>query len=298
MLRRIKGDYFGATYDPETQFDINQEPAITEKSSSLTGVKLGELNIQNAFLGTTPIISLYLGANLIDSVGIEPYTTSKVPDTQFRTNSNSYSGFETGPISVSSGQKLWIDVQNFVAARTYYTLDGSTPTTSSTLYQDHITLTQSCTVKALTVSVSGVSEVVRTLDVTVTGLLPVTTVSPSTTVQNSTSVTVTLSATDATTTYYKMGTGAQQTYSAPFTVSQNTAGVLSSVFLYIIGQSAQVVQRPKKLLLMILRARFLRNLSERQPMDTIALDWIGPQQQIRQLILSIVRPYKEVSEHY
>lgn len=222
------GLYFGATYDPETQFDINQEPAITEKSSSLTGVKLGELNIQNAFLGTTPIISLYLGANLIDSVGIEPYTTSKVPDTQFRTNSNSYSGFETGPISVSSGQKLWIDVQNFVAARTYYTLDGSTPTTSSTLYQDHITLTQSCTVKALTVSVSGVSEVVRTLDVTVTGLLPVTTVSPSTTVQNSTSVTVTLSATDATTTYYKMGTGAQQTYSAPFTVSQNTAGVLSS----------------------------------------------------------------------
>ena len=218
------GLYYGATYDPETQFDINQEPAITEKSSTLTGVKLGELNIKNAFLGTTPIQSIYLGANLIDSVGIDPYTTSKVPDTQFRTNSNSYSGFETGPITVDVGDKLWIDVQNFVACRTYYTTDGSTPTTSSTLYHEFITLNQSCTLKALTVSVSGVSEVVRTLTVNVTAV-PVTTVSPSTTTQNSIPITVTLSATDATTTYYKIGAMGQSTYTAPFEVTQNTPGV-------------------------------------------------------------------------
>ena len=55
--------------------------------------------------------------------------------------------------------------------------------------------------------------------------LPVTTISPSETVQNSISVTVTLSATNATTTYYKIGTGGQQTYSNPFTVFQWSAGV-------------------------------------------------------------------------
>ncbi len=218
------GLYYGATYDPETQFDINQEPAIPDKSTSLTGVNLGEINIKNAFLGTTPIQSIYLGANLIDSVGIEPYTTSKVPDTQFRTNSNSYSGFETGPITLDAGDKLWIDVQNFVAARTYYTTDGSTPTTNSTLYHDFITINQSCTLKALTVSVSGISEVVRTLTVNVTAV-PVTTISPSTTTQNNIPITVTLSATDATTIYYKTGSASQQVYSAPFQVTQNTSGV-------------------------------------------------------------------------
>jgi hypothetical protein len=161
------GDYYGSTYDPETQFDINQEPAISEKSESLSGIKIGELGIDNILLGTSPIQSIYLGTNLLDSVGIEPYVTTKVPNTQFRTNSNNYAGFEDGSVTLEVGQKLWIDVQNFVACRTYYTTDGTTPTINSPLYIDGLDFDRNCTLKALTVSVSGYAEVVRTLEISI-----------------------------------------------------------------------------------------------------------------------------------
>jgi Chitobiase/beta-hexosaminidase C-terminal domain len=159
------GDYFGSNYDPEVQFDINQEPATSDKKTG-TGVKLGTIDVENIFLGTTPIKSVYLGANFLGG-NIEPYTTSKVPDTQFRTNPNSYAGFETGPITLNKDQPLWIDVQNWVACRTYYTTDGSTPTTASNLYRGQLTFSESCTLKTLTVSVSGVAEAVKTLAITV-----------------------------------------------------------------------------------------------------------------------------------
>ena len=161
------GTYYGATYDPEVQFDINQEPAIADKTANLTNVKLGEIAVNNAFLGTTPIQSVYLGANLLDSVGVVPYSSPTAPNSQFRTNSNSYAGFEDGSVALDSGQKLWIDIQNFVACRTYYTIDGSTPTEASALYQDHLTFTQPCTLKVLNKSVSGVSEAIRTLTITI-----------------------------------------------------------------------------------------------------------------------------------
>src|SRR5215510_8338840 len=38
------GTYYGATYSPDTQFDINQEPAIVEKAKT-TGVKLGSVDV-------------------------------------------------------------------------------------------------------------------------------------------------------------------------------------------------------------------------------------------------------------
>jgi hypothetical protein len=90
-----------------------------------------------------------------------------VPNTQFRTNSNSYLGFEDGDVTLNSGQKLWIDVQNFVACRSYYTTDGSTPTEASPRYFDGISFTQSCVLKVLNVSVSGVAEAIRTLNITI-----------------------------------------------------------------------------------------------------------------------------------
>jgi hypothetical protein len=165
------GDYFGSAYDPETQFDINQEPAIIEKAQiqGTTGVNLGTLSVENIYLGNQPIQSIYLGANLLTQEASDPvpYTTSKVPDTRFRTNSNSYVGFEDGSITVEKGQRLWIDVQNFVACRTYYTLDGTTPTENSARYHENLVLDNSCTLKVLNVSLSGVAEAIRTLIITV-----------------------------------------------------------------------------------------------------------------------------------
>ena len=160
------GTYFGAVYEPETQFDINQEPAIVEKLGSIS-VKLGDANIQNILLGSNAIQALYLGTTLLSSGEPEPYYTSKVPNTQFRTNSNSYAGFEDGAVTLESGQKLWIDVQNFVACKSYYTTDGSTPTEASPRYSDGLTFSQSCTLKVLNVSLSGIAEAIRTLTITI-----------------------------------------------------------------------------------------------------------------------------------
>lgn len=163
------GTYFGDVYEPETQFDINQEPALPEKVGGVGGfVKLGSVGVDKLYLGTSPIDSIFLGANLIGTAEQEPYYTSKVPNTQFRTNPNSYIGFEDSSISLEKGQKLWIDVQNWVACRTYYTTDGTTPTENSARYYDGLTFTSSCTLKVLNVSLSGIAEAIRTLTITVT----------------------------------------------------------------------------------------------------------------------------------
>jgi hypothetical protein len=226
-------DYYGAVYDPETQFDINLEPAIPEKLAGFgADVKLGILETKNLYFGSTPVKSIYLGANLVGSATITPYRPATVPNTQFRTNPNSYLGFESGgTATINEGQKVWVDVQNFVACKTYYTTDGTTPTTASTRYTDGITFNTAgtFTLKALTVSLAGVAEAVKTCTITVNNI-PNTTVSPTATVQNTIPFTVTLTTDEAGATIkYKLGTGATEyTYTGPFSVNQNSTGVAST----------------------------------------------------------------------
>jgi hypothetical protein len=227
------GDYFGSLYDPETQFDINQEPAIPEKLKGFgNDVKLGALEAKGLYFGTTPIKSIYLGATLVGNAEIDPYLPSTVPNTQFRTNPNSYLGFENGgTATINEGAKVWVDVQNFVACKTYYTIDGTTPTTASPRYTDGIVLNTAgtITVKALTVSLAGVAEAVKTCTITVNNV-PNTAISPTTLVQNTIPFTVTLTTDEAGATIkYKLGNGATEyTYTGPFTVNQNSTGVAST----------------------------------------------------------------------
>jgi hypothetical protein len=221
------GTYFGSTYDPEVQFNITQDPAIVEKEASTSlGVKIGTIDVDNVFLGTTQISSIYLGANLLGSSTGEltPYESSKVPDTQFRILTNSYVGVESGTINVSANQPVWVDVQNWLACKTYYTTNGSTPTTASSVYYDNLKFAQSCTLKTLTVSVTGVAEAVKTATITV-AVASVTSVSPTSTTQNTIPFNVTLTNNQGNTIYYKVGAGTQQTYTSPFPVSQSTNNV-------------------------------------------------------------------------
>ena len=212
------GNYFGTMYDPEVQFDMNQEPALVEKADFIKGIKnisFGETKIKKVNLGVQPIFE-------------EPFYTSEAPDTQFRTLYNDFEGIPNqSAVSLTAGQKLWIDVQNWLGTRLYYTTDGTTPTISSQRYTGFLTFNESVTLKTLAVSVYGIAEAVKTLQITVAAA-SVTTISPSETVQNTIPITVTLTNNQGNTIYYKIGTGTQQTYTGPFTVNQSTAGVLNT----------------------------------------------------------------------
>lgn len=247
-MRDQGGNYYGLTYDPDVQFDMNQEPAITEKSAASLNVKLGDLDIKNAYFGAAPIESIYLGANLVGSAARTPYTTTKAPQTQIRSNAGGWAGIGAATaITLTAGQPLWIDVQNFVACRTYYTIDGTTPTTASPRYTGALTFNASCTLKVLTVSIFGVAEAVKTLAITI-AVAPTTTISPSAVVQNNIPITVTLTTSEAGAAIkYRIGSGTTvYSYTAPFQVNQSTAGVLGTaikITYWSVGASATEAEK-------------------------------------------------------
>ena len=223
-----EGVYYGKIYDPETQFDLNQEPATDEKAGSTPlNINLGDIAVNDIFLGNTKISKLYLGATLLGGGEVSQVTSSRVPKTQFRTNAGNYAGIpDQSNVALNVGQPIWIDCQEpFVGCRTYYTTDGSEPTPSSNLYNDPLTFDASTTLKVKTISVFDVPEVTKTLNVTVAAP-PVTTISPSETVQNNIPITITLTTSEqGATIKYIIGTGTEQTYAAPFQVNQSHANV-------------------------------------------------------------------------
>ena len=170
--------------------------------------------INNIKLGNSQVNKIYLGENLVwkyEEPDLTAPFTSVYPDpTKF----------------YSAGNKFWLEVSE--ASNTYYTLDGSTPTTNSTLFTEPITLNVTTTIKYFSVDLNGNAESWKENTVNIV-IAPVTTISPASTIQNTIPFTVSLSATNnPTATYYKLGaTGTQQTYTAPFSVNQNSAGVNS-----------------------------------------------------------------------
>jgi hypothetical protein len=241
-----EGVYYGAVYDPETQFDLNQEPATDEKvGAAPINVNLGNVAVDNIFLGNTQISKLYLGATLIGGGEISTVTSNRVPTTQFRTNAGSYAGIaDQTAVSLTAGQPLWIDVQEpFVGCRTYYTTDGTEPTAASNLYNNPLTFDTSTTLKVKTISVFGVAAATKTLAVTVAAA-SVTSISPTATTQNTIPITVTLTNNQGNTIYYRVGTGTQQTYTGPFSVNQSNAGVQSTnitVYYWSTGEAEKSI---------------------------------------------------------
>ena len=78
-------------------------------------------------------------------------------------------------------------------------------------------------------------------------VFPTTTISPTNTVQNTIPFTVTLSTDEVgATIYYKLGSGTQQTYTAPFSVNQDSAGVYSTditVTYWAVGASGTEAEK-------------------------------------------------------
>ncbi len=123
-------------------------------------------------------------------------------------------------------------------SKTYYTTDGSTPTTSSTVYAGPFTVPATTTVKFFSVDNAGNTEQVNSQAVQIDTAAPTTTISCngsacSTGWYKTTPVTLALSATDTggsgvqTTVYTTDGSNPQTSstaiqYTGPFTVSQNT----------------------------------------------------------------------------
>jgi hypothetical protein len=121
-------------------------------------------------------------------------------------------------------------------AATYYTTDGSTPTTSSTRYTKAFTISQSRTVKFFSTDKAGNAEAVRSQQLIIDGTAPTTTMACNggncSNKTYSSAVTVTMTATDgsggsgvSSTHYTTDGTTptlASPTYTGPFTVSRSS----------------------------------------------------------------------------
>jgi hypothetical protein len=175
---------------------------------------VGEIN--DIKFGTVQVNKLYIGTDLV----FEKVSDTTAPITTPRPDAT---------ITYTSPQTVYLDVNEM--CDTYYTLDGTTPTTASTKYTgDGIYIEGTTTFKYFSVDLAGNVEAAKTTVYTIDVVdTPTTTVSPTSTVQNTIPFTVTLTTDEAgATIYYRLGTGAQQTYTAPFQVNQNMAGVLGT----------------------------------------------------------------------
>jgi hypothetical protein len=176
-------------------------------------------DIKNIKLGNSQVNKIYVGENL-SWIYETPDTTPPVT-----------TPYPTSTVSYSAGREIYFEVNE--TCFTYYTLDGSPVTTNSTLYEAPIVLNEDTTINYFSVDLAGNAETPKTVNYTITGgSTAVTTISPSSTIQNTIPFTVTLTNDQGATIYYKLGTtGTQQTYSVPFPVSQDTAGVYDSLIL-------------------------------------------------------------------
>lgn len=105
-------------------------------------------DIKRIYLGTTEVDKLLSGTDLVYERK-EPDTTPPITTV-----------FPDPTISHDAGTEFWLEVNE--ACTTYFTLDGSTPTTTSTIFTESFTLDVDTTIKYFSVDLAGNTEAVKT----------------------------------------------------------------------------------------------------------------------------------------
>jgi hypothetical protein len=104
--------------------------------------------IKKIYLGATQVDKLYCGTDLVhekDPVDTTAPITTVYPDPT---------------ISRPAGTEYWLEVNE--ACTTYYTLDGSTPTTASPIFTEALVINDDVTLKYFSVDLAGNTEAVKT----------------------------------------------------------------------------------------------------------------------------------------
>ena len=105
------------------------------------------VEIKNVKLGSSQVSKVYCGNDLVFEhiVDTTPPTTTVYPSAEY---------------TYLPGQIVWFEVDE--ACTTYYTLDGSTPTTSSAIFKEVLVINQTTTLKYFSVDMAGNVESVKT----------------------------------------------------------------------------------------------------------------------------------------
>jgi hypothetical protein len=114
--------------------------------AEIKDIYLGDIRVDKAYIGN----DLTFEANPIDTTA--PITTV-------------YPTLAVGEAGFPAGTKFWLEVNE--ACDTYYTLDGSTPTTASTLFTEAFVLNEDTTIKYFSVDLAGNTETVKTTDINI-----------------------------------------------------------------------------------------------------------------------------------
>lgn len=168
--------------------------------------------IQNIKMGNNQVNKIYVGENInwiYEAPDITAPTTNHYPTTS---------------VEYDAGREVYFEVDE--TCFTYYTLDGSPVSEASTLYTAPIVINEDTTINYFSIDLAGNAETPKTASYNIKFVVPTTvSISPSNPVQTTIPFNVTITSSEGKAIYYRLGTGTQQTYTAPFPVNQSSAGV-------------------------------------------------------------------------
>jgi len=169
-------------------------------------------DIKNIKLGNNQVDKIYVGDN-ISWIYEAPDVTAPIT-----------TPYPTAAVEYDAGEEVYFEVDE--TCFTYYTLDGSPVSEASTLYTAPIVINEDTVINYFSIDLAGNAETPKTVSYNIKFVVPTTvTISPTNTIQAIIPITITLTSSEGKAIYYRLGTGTQQTYTAPFSVNQSSAGV-------------------------------------------------------------------------